>query len=82
MTVKEFIWFIIVCAFGSLALLAFIGGGAEPKRYVSKEELRVLGHVSVLLDPETGCQYIAPRWGGGISPRYDATGKHICEAPK
>ena len=38
----------------------------------------VSGASRVIVDHETGCQYIG-RTGGGITPRLDADGKHICE---
>jgi hypothetical protein len=32
------------------------------------------------VDYGTGCEYIAPRLGG-LTPRLNAEGKHICERP-
>ena len=31
----------------------------------------------VWVDPDSGCHYVAYRFGG-IAPRIDATGNHIC----
>ncbi|PWC69123.1 hypothetical protein TSH7_01375 [Azospirillum sp. TSH7] len=34
-------------------------------------------NMRVLIDHKTGCQYLLSD-GGGLTPRLDATGKHIC----
>lgn len=32
-------------------------------------------------DSLTGCQYLSP-WTGGLTPRLDQYGKHICRRPQ
>lgn len=34
--------------------------------------------LSVLIDTKTGCQYLTAREDGGITPRLDKKGKHMC----
>lgn len=36
-----------------------------------------LSNMKLLVDHETGCHYLSVS-GGGITPRLDADGKHIC----
>lgn len=35
--------------------------------------------MSLFTDRGTGCQYLAARYSGGITPRLDAQGKHVCK---
>jgi hypothetical protein len=34
--------------------------------------------VRVLIDPATGCQYVLSPEGGGIYPRLEKDGSHVC----
>lgn len=52
-----------------LAALAQIGCG-------KKDDSPRVQKTSVFTDSATGCQYL--QGGGGITPRLDAAGKHIC----
>lgn len=62
----------------ALSALALAGCDNPQAGYVNE---KVGEQLAVLIDKQTGCQYVTPRTGGAITIRLNSEGRPICGLP-
>ena len=63
--------------FGVILLISLAYTSCTPKDDTDPENGR--SGFKLLIDNRTGCHYLQAGIFGGLSPRYDKNGRHICD---
>lgn len=72
------VFLLAACCYGVVVIIGHIGGRFD---FDSTDSGRERSGLSLMVDAQTGCHYLSTA-GGGITPRLNRTGAHVCQGKK